>query len=130
MESKNGTIPFDIKIKKDLELIESHAFFKTGLKTATIPKSVKTLGISAFMECRQLKEIYLEGRKAPVLLWYIGVRKRKHMDGNRTMPYDRVVYCSGYFSQGDWFICNVLIKQTVLLVQTIEVMMYTENKPD
>lgn len=50
-----------------LELIGSHAFFKTALTTVVIPKSVKTLGTSAFMECRNLREIYLEGTKPAVL---------------------------------------------------------------
>lgn len=56
-----------VTFPEKLELIGSHSFFKTALKTVTIPQSVKTLGTSAFMECRQLKEVYLEGREAPVL---------------------------------------------------------------
>lgn len=60
-----------VRFPEGIKLIGSHAFFMTSLERITIPRSVETLGTSAFMECRKLREIYLE-TEVPITLGSTG----------------------------------------------------------
>ena len=49
----------DVKLNKGLEAIGEYAFEKSGLKKASIPDSVASLGQSAFMNCNDLTSLVL-----------------------------------------------------------------------
>ena len=46
---------------KSLETINKSAFYKTGLKTISIPENVQYIGAYAFYNCKNLTSVYFEG---------------------------------------------------------------------
>ena len=65
IESEAFAYNLDLKeiiLPPNLETIDSTAFLASGLKKIVIPKSVKAIGDVAFMDCKNLSEVVIEGK--------------------------------------------------------------------
>lgn len=52
----------ELILPPNLETIGASAFLASGLQKITIPKSVKAIGGVAFMDCKYLSEVVIEGK--------------------------------------------------------------------